>query len=215
MDGVLIDSEPLWRIAEIEVFGEAGLVLTEADCLKTMGMRMDQVVEYWAQQQPLHGRTHSEIAAAVSHRVGELIRERGEPMAGVSPAIRECSRRGYRIGLASSSPRHLITTVLEHFELIDTFEAVRSAEIEEFGKPHPAVYLSAARALGVSPARCVAIEDSVNGVVSALAASMFAVAVPAPENRSDPRFAVAKAQLAGLNSLGDALDAFEEDQATD
>lgn len=210
MDGVLIDSEPLWREAEIEVFGEAGLALTEADCRQTTGMRMDEVVEYWAQRQPLTGRSHPEIAAAVTHRVGELIRQRGQPMIGVQGAVEICRRRGYRLGLASSSPHDLIATVLDHFALQSAFEVVRSAETETFGKPHPAVYLSTAKALGVSPRRCIAIEDSVNGVVSALAASMFAVAVPADESRDDPRFAAAGFQLATLEALGDAVDAFEQ-----
>lgn len=212
MDGVLIDSEPLWRRAEIEIFGEAGLSLSEADCIETQGLRVDEVVAYWAERQPFRGRSHEAIALAINERVAELVRAEGKPLPGVHAAVESARRRGFRLGLASSSSRALIETVLDQFDLQGAFECIRSAENERFGKPHPAVYLSAADDLGTLPTRCIAIEDSINGVRSALAASMYCIAIPGPENRDDPRFAVAHQRLASLAALDDALEAFETDR---
>lgn len=209
MDGVLIDSEPLWRRAEIATFSEVGLDLTDRDCLNTTGLRIDEAVDYWFSRAPWTGRSRASVADAIVERVAGLIRDAGRPLAGVDRAIDEATHRGYRLGVASSSPEFLIETVLDRFGLKDTFAATCSAEREPLGKPHPGVYLTAARALDVDPRRCVAIEDSVNGVVSALAAQMSCIAVPAPGSTDDPRFAIATRRLASLEGLGEALDALE------
>jgi len=206
MDGVLIDSEPLWRRAEIEVFGEVGLELSEDDCRETQGLRIDEAVAYWYTRFPWSGKSCESIAHSIVERVAQLIRADGKPLPGVHRAISDAGDLGWRLGLASSSSQSLIDTVLDHFELRAVFEVTRSAEVEAYGKPHPAVYLSTANALSIDPRRCVAIEDSVNGVVSAIAAQMACIAIPAPESWDDPRFAIASMRLASLDSLGEALE---------
>ncbi|MBC6418334.1 MAG: HAD-IA family hydrolase [Prochloron sp. SP5CPC1] len=85
--------------------------------------------------------------------------------------------------------------------LTDTFDIVASAEVEEFGKPHPAVYLTAARGLGIQPSHCVALEDSLRGVMSAKAARMRCIAVPEPEQQQDSRFEIANVTLPSLKSI--------------
>jgi len=94
--------------------------------------------------------------------------------------------------------------VLAALDLGEAFEVVHSAEDEPYGKPHPGIYLTAAERLGVDPVACVAIEDSVAGVVAAKAARMAAVAVP--EDRGDPRFGIADAVLDSLADLAGWLD---------
>ncbi len=211
MDGVLVDSEPLWRRAEIEGFAEVGLVLTETDCLRTQGLRIDEAVDYWFTRRPWTGRSPHDVARDIEERVGALVRAEATPLAGVERSIEAALSRDWRLGLASSSSIRLIRTVLDHLGIREAFEAIHSAEVEAFGKPHPAVYLSTAAALDVAPSRCVAIEDSVNGVVSALAARMRCIAIPGPEALSDPRFAIATRRLASLDSLGEALDDLERE----
>ena len=211
MDGVLIDSEPLWRRAEIEVFADVGLELSEQDCRETQGLRIDDAVTYWHTRFPWDGKSRESVADSIVARVAELIRADGKPLPGVHRAISEASERGWRLGLASSSAQFLIDTVLDHFELRPAFEITRSAEHETYGKPHPAVYLSTAVALSVDPRRCIAIEDSVNGVVSAVAAQMSCIAIPALESWDDPRFAIASMRLASLESLGEALEELQGD----
>lgn len=205
MDGVLIDSEPLWRRAEIEIFGGVGLELTEGDCAQTQGLRIDDAVAYWFTRSPWKKTSCEEIAQAIVRRVGELIRSDGKPLPGVHESIEEATRHGWRIGLASSSSHELIDTVLDHFDLTEAFEVRLSAETEPFGKPHPAVYLAAAGSLAIPATRCIAIEDSLNGVISALAAQMKCIAIPAPESQNDPKFRVATLQLSSLTHLAEAL----------
>lgn len=212
MDGVLIDSEPLWRRAEIEIFAEVGLTLTEQDCLATQGLRIDEVVRHWLSSAGWTDRRLDDVARSIEHRVGELIREEGQLLPDVRPSIEAARSRRWRIGLASSSSIFLIESVLETFGLREVFEVTCSAENEPFGKPHPAVYLKTAQAMAIEPTRCVAIEDSLNGIISALAARMRCIAIPAREERDDPRFAIATRRLASLDSLGEALDEIEAEE---
>lgn len=210
MDGVLIDSEPLWRRAEIEIFGEVGLALEEADCFATQGLRIDEAVAYWFERAPWTGRSQGDIATSIVSRVAGLIQSEGEPMSGVQPAIDWAAASTWRLGLASSSPKLLIETVLDRFGLTGRFECVRSAEDEVSGKPHPDVYLSAARDLRIESRQCLAVEDSANGVASALSAGMRCIAIPPPETQSDPRFAEATMRLRSLQDLPEALERLDE-----
>jgi sugar-phosphatase len=102
---------------------------------------------------------------------------------GATDAIDRLRSHGLALALASSSPITLIESVLRMGGLEDRFDVVLTGEDEEHGKPYPDVYLTAARRLGVPPERCLAIEDSINGVRAAKAAGMVAVAVPPPETR--------------------------------
>jgi sugar-phosphatase len=119
----------------------------------------------------------------------------------VAESVAACREAGFRIALASSSPMTLIDAVLHRFELGRSFEVVRTADDERHGKPHPAIYLSTAHQLGVAPDACVAVEDSVNGVLAAKAARMACVAVPAPELRGDRRLGIADVVLDSLHAL--------------
>jgi mannitol-1-/sugar-/sorbitol-6-/2-deoxyglucose-6-phosphatase len=201
MDGVLIDSEPLWRAAEIEVFGALGVPLTETMCLETMGLRLDEVVDHWYRRHPWPDLDVAAVASAVVARIAALIEAGGEPLPGVADALDACRASGFRTALASSSPMALIEAVVRRFGLEGSFEVVRTADDERHGKPHPAIYLSTAEGLGVPPPACVAIEDSVNGIVAAKAARMACVAVPAPEHRGDRRLGIADVVVESLHAV--------------
>jgi mannitol-1-/sugar-/sorbitol-6-/2-deoxyglucose-6-phosphatase len=201
MDGLLIDSEPLWRESEIEIFAGVGLTLSHELCLKTTGIRIDEVVDYWYQRQPWEGPSTAEVVGRIVERVIGMIHEHGEPKEGVEGALRAAEATGARLALASSSPYALIDAVIDKLGLSGAFEVIYSAEEEELGKPHPGVYLSTARQLGTSPLACVAIEDSLNGVIAAKAARMKCIAVPEGPGRGDRRFALADITLASLAEL--------------
>ena len=178
MDGVLVDSEPIWRAVEQEVFGGVGIEVTEEDLLETMGVRVGDVVERWHRRHPWDEPSRQEIAELIVERVAETIEQGGALNEDAVRAVEYVHGLGLRLALASSSPMRLIRAVLSLGGLADRFEVVLSAEDEEEGKPDPAVYVSAARELRVPAERCLAVEDSVNGVRSAKGAGMVCVAIP-------------------------------------
>jgi sugar-phosphatase len=111
--------------------------------------------------------------------------------------------KSLRLALASSSPMLLIDTFLEKFHLQKYFEVKHSAEFEEYGKPHPGVYINTARMLNVHPSACLAFEDSFNGVLAAKSAMMKAVAVPDEYHFPDKRFAIADLKIKSLEEFGE------------
>lgn len=205
MDGVLIDSEPLWHEAEIAAMAEAGLVLAPEDCLRTTGLRIDEAVAYWCERHPFLAPSRDVLVSWVLDRLVELVSRRGRPKPGVEEVLALARSRGLRLALASSSPYRVIHAVLDALHLDSVFEVVHSAEEEARGKPDPAVYLTTARKLGIEPERCVAIEDSPNGLLSAKAAGMKCIVVPEAALRADPRFELADARVAELGEIGPGL----------
>ena len=201
MDGVLIDSEPLWQAAEIDVFGRYGLRLDAEQCRQTTGLRIDEVVAYWRRRHPWRGADSATVTAQIKLAVCALIRAEGRALPGALTAPKAARALGLRCALASSSPPPVIEAVLDVLDLRADFEVVRSAEADALGKPHPAVYLATAATLGVPAHRCLAVEDSVNGMVSAYAARMTTVVIPEPGFRSDPRYRLADFQLDTLTDL--------------
>ncbi|HEX3981558.1 MAG TPA: HAD hydrolase-like protein, partial [Acidimicrobiales bacterium] len=90
LDGLLIDSEPFWRQAEMEVFATVGLQLSETETRQTMGLRIDDAVRHWWERRPWKEMTPVEVERAVTQRVAELIASQGEPMPGALEAIHLC-----------------------------------------------------------------------------------------------------------------------------
>jgi HAD superfamily hydrolase (TIGR01509 family) len=178
MDGVLLDSEPIWRAVEREVFRRLGIEVTEEDLMRTMGVRIADVVAGWYRRHPWEGASTQEIADEIVERVADTIGREGRLNDGAVEAIDSFRGLGLRLALASSSPMRLIRAVLEMGGLEDRFDVVLTAEEEAHGKPDPAVYLRAAERLGVRPERCLAIEDSLAGIRAAKAAGMVCIAVP-------------------------------------
>jgi mannitol-1-/sugar-/sorbitol-6-/2-deoxyglucose-6-phosphatase len=205
MDGLLIDSEPLWMQAELETFSALGVPISAERCAETRGFRLSEVVSHWHRRHPWTGDGPEAVAERLLGRVAALIRQKAQPLPGALDAIRFARRRCEAVGLASSSPLPLIEAALARFDARSMFDAVHSAEQETHGKPHPAIYLTAASRLGIPPVECVALEDSINGVISAKAARMTCIAVPEAGARQDPRFAIADARLGSLSELDDAL----------
>lgn len=178
MDGVLIDSEPLWRSAERDVLRTVGVHATDEDLVQSMGVAIREVVDEWHRRHPWEGPTPGELADAIVDSVARAISRDGVLRDGAISAVDYVRGLGLRLAVASSSPMSLIQAVLSLGLPAEWFDVILSAEAEERGKPDPAAYLSAARELGVAAERCLAVEDSFNGVRSAKAAGMVCVAIP-------------------------------------
>lgn len=191
MDGVLIDSEPLWKIAMEEVFGSVGSRLTKQDFQKTVGLRIDEVVRFWHKHEGWTGVTPEDIEQQVVLKMVELIRANAIPLTGALETLGFLREKRMKIGLATSSYEVLVRTVLRELGITDFFDFYHSAEHEEYGKPHPAVYLTVAQKLEVLPTRCLVIEDSLNGVISAKAARMKVVCIPEKTHHPEPKLALA------------------------
>ncbi len=191
MDGVLIDSEPLWKIAMEEVFKSIGCSLTRKDFQKTVGLRLDEVIQYWYEHTGWENATPKEVEEAIVRRMIELLNENGTPLTGVIETLEFLKLKGKKIGLATSSYAVLIDTVLNTLSIRQYFDFTHSAENESHGKPHPAVYLTVADQLQIQPKKCLVIEDSLNGIISGKAARMTVVCIPEKSHSPEPKLSLA------------------------
>lgn len=206
LDGLLIDSEPWWQRAQKEVFTSLGVPLTQEHARAMTGLRVADHVDHWYSLYPWPSPSKADVVAMIEDRALELIGAFGAPLPGAAQAVGALAERGVPLGVASSSATTLIQAALEQLELRQYFDVIQSAEHEPAGKPHPGVYLSAARALGINPLFCIAFEDSVHGVFAAKAAGMACIAVPTARDRHDDRYRIADEIIDSLAELDvDAL----------
>jgi mannitol-1-/sugar-/sorbitol-6-/2-deoxyglucose-6-phosphatase len=207
LDGLLIDTEPVWRAAESAVFAGLGISLSECDLLDSIGQPMDVMIRGWRKRQSADGGrsaelTDAEVADRITDDVIAHVMTEGQPMPGVTAVIARFERYRLPMAIASSSPPRLINAVCDRFGLAGI--QVRCSGLDEVqAKPAPDVYLTAARRLGVAPASCLALEDSPPGVAAAKAAGMRCVAVPDPLLAADPRYREADLVIPSLTELND------------
>lgn len=199
LDGTLIDTEPWWKEAEIKVFNELGFALTHEMTYQTTGLGVAQVVEYWYSKHPWESKKPFEkIIEEILHNVITLVKQKGTLLPGVTQALNFFHQRQLPVVIASSSPRSYILELIRHFSIDKHFSEVFSALDVEYAKPHPAVYINAAKYLGVEPWSCLAFEDSFYGLLSAKSALMKAVVVPDKRDQNDVRFGIADLNLSTL-----------------
>ncbi|QTF08257.1 hexitol phosphatase HxpB [Brenneria izadpanahii] len=202
MDGLLIDSEPLWDIAELEVIASLGIDTSLRQSMQdTLGLRIDMVVDLWYQLAPWSTPSRETVVKRIIERAMELLDERRPLLPGVEHALQFCRQQNLKIGLASASPLHMQKQVLRTFDLAHYFDFLASAEHLPYSKPHPEVYLNAAQGLSISPLQCVTLEDSVNGMIATKAARMRSIVVPQSEFSKDPRWVLADHKLGSLQQL--------------
>lgn len=201
MDGVLVDTEPIWRRVMVAGFNRVGIPFNEQDCRITTGMRFREVVEFWHRKRPWSGLSPAEVETIIIEDLCDEILKNDITIPGAMHAIDYFSGRGYLLGLATSSNYKIIHTVLEKLKLHHVFHSVQSAELLEYGKPHPEVYLRCAHQLQVLPGNCIAVEDSVNGMISAKSAGMKVIVVPEAINFYNPGFSIAELKLKSLNEI--------------
>jgi len=177
MDGVIIDSERIWKRAEKEIFSSVGVQLSDNLCKITETMTTEGVTKFWFDKQPWKNKSLKEIENAVIERVAHLIKEEGKAISGIEEFVKDLKYKGYKIGLATNSPSILIPTVLDKLKLKKYFDATSSAENELEGKPNPSIYLTVANKLKTNPENCVAIEDSFSGLLAAKRAGMKTIII--------------------------------------
>ncbi|WP_410810238.1 HAD family hydrolase [Micromonospora sp. 067-2] len=184
LDGVIVDSEPVWEEVRRAYVAAHGGTWQPDTQRRLMGMSTGEWADYLSGELGVT-RTARQVADEV---VEEMTRRYAQHVPLIDDADRVVRRLAarWRLGLASSSPTRLIAAALDATGLADAFGATLSTEETERGKPAPDVWLAVTARMGVDPARCVAVEDSSNGVRSAAAAGCRVVAVPHGSYPLDP-----------------------------
>jgi HAD superfamily hydrolase (TIGR01509 family) len=179
MDGLLVDSEPLWFEVEHAIMSRLGGHWTPADQQALLGGSLHRSVDYLLRRSPLPA-SHDEVAAWLVGGMADLLSERdAAAMPGATDLLARLRAAGVPRVLVTSSERVIMDAVLASLARHDIrFDATVSGTDVRHPKPHPEPYQRAAALIGADPARCVALEDSPNGVASALAAGCVTIAVP-------------------------------------
>ena len=203
LDGLLIDSEVVWNRVRSDVAAERGVEWTHDDQRAVMGVSTAAWTAYMIDRLGLD-LTPEAVQKLVVERMVASYRERVPFKPGAVDLVAWAGER-YPLALASGSVRELIDLVVASPEYAGRFEVVVSADEVARGKPHPDVFLEAARRLGVPPEACVCLEDSGHGIDAGRAAGMRVIAVP------DPRFMPEPASLAHADvQLGSLTDVTPE-----
>ena len=187
MDGLLVDSEPVWDKARKAMADVAGKPWGTLDHDAVMGVSTEEWADYMIERLEL-AMSRQEVIDEVVGRMTDMYHQ-GVPFFPGAVELVETAAASFRTGLASGSHPALIEIVTSEGPLARRFEVIVAADEVGRGKPAPDVYLAAAERLGVEPAECVCLEDSGNGILSGVAAGMRVIAVP------DPRFPPADEKL--------------------
>jgi HAD superfamily hydrolase (TIGR01509 family) len=208
MDGILIDSEVLWREAREEFAAENGLTWSAEDQESTMGCNTRMWSRIMVDRLDLGRRLGMDDAAIAAEIKGRLLRKYEAHLPereGAVAAVHRIATR-YKVALASGSPNELANHVMKVTGLDKVFLAATYGDDVTHGKPAPDIYLDVLAKIGVSPENAVGIEDSANGIRSLAAAGMGIVAVPGPEfPLSDDVLALAHVHLLSMSELDDEV----------
>jgi HAD superfamily hydrolase (TIGR01509 family) len=203
MDGVMIDSEPLWEKTERILLGRRSIEYSPDYRDRIVGLNQNDSGRLLIDTFRLEESVEEIIAERVTI-LTSIYEKELETVEGLFPLLDSLTSSNYLLAVASSSPLRVIKYVLDMFSLNEYFSAVVSGECTDNGKPHPDIYLETARLLGVAPEECIAIEDSINGVLSAKASGMHCIAVP--DKRLTPdRFENADLIFRSLNQISPSV----------
>lgn len=173
-DGVILDSQRFWDEEVVHVYQQIIPSWTEADDKQQRGRNVHDIYPLLVER---YGLTLSkdEFVEHIENFALSIYTRRADLVPGIRELVALCQDAKLPMGIASSSPILWIQSALERHNLDDTFDPIVTAQEVGKGKPDPAVYVEAARRLGIDPKDCVAIEDSKNGVASAKAAGMTCI----------------------------------------
>lgn len=205
MDGVLIDSEVIWRRVRAEYAAELGHIWTEADQMDLLGRSTPDWSARMRSRLQIGHLSAEELAEDVVARVRQAFRQDLPQRPGAAAALQALAAH-YPLALASGSPRTLVECALHSTGFGPYFQSVLTGDDVQCGKPHPEIYLRSLQRLGVKAAQAVGIEDAPNGLRALRAAGMWAIAAPCPEFPLDAATeALAHAHITSLEDLTPAL----------
>lgn len=183
LDGLLIDSEPLWTKAQIDIFTKYNIPLTIEECLQNQGIRIEELVPILFAKKLVRNVEAQLVIKEIVEYFLNLLND-----VKIMPCAHEIvdfyRSKGKKIAIASSSNLRIISKAIQILQIETKIDFINSAELEKKGKPAPDVFLTVSRKLKVEPSRCLVFEDSINGVKAALNAGMWVVAIPLNHNKS-------------------------------
>jgi HAD superfamily hydrolase (TIGR01509 family) len=176
MDGVIIDSEPLWSKAEQQLLARRNLRYSSQLKTVMMGLDSSEAVGFLIKHYDLK-ESVSDVVAERNQLVADLFRQFLRPMPHALQLVRSVQAAQIKTGLVTSSPQDLVDLALSRLNITELFDLILSGDQVARGKPAPDIYLTAAEALGVSHENCLVIEDAPHGVAAAKAAGMCCLAI--------------------------------------
>jgi HAD superfamily hydrolase (TIGR01509 family) len=202
MDGVMVDSEPIYFESNRSVFAKLGFTVSRDDYAQFVGLDAGRM---WARLKALHDLPHpipDLVGLEADGMVAGLQAAGLEPMPGLLTLIEALRSRGRRLAVASSSNRRVIQTVLAKLRLENAFDPVVSGEDVQHGKPAPDIFVLASTLLEIPPAECLVIEDSANGVRAAKSAGMRCIGFRNPNSGAQ--------DLSPADAIVNSLDRIEQ-----
>ena len=176
MDGLLIDTEPIWTLADREFLAHYGKTYRPMDKSRFMGSGVREFIKFIKKKFAIDENENK----LLSERMGifeSLVNENLKLMPGVENLLQELSEKGYLLAMATGNTRRMMDLMTENLKIRKYFNVTVSSDEVPHGKPAPDIFLEAARRLKVTPSECLVLEDAINGVVAAKAAGMEAIAV--------------------------------------
>jgi len=182
-DGLMFNTEEIFNLSGRELLRRRGKEMTPALLSLMMGRKSDEAFPLMIEAL---GLTEDPNALRAEERAifHDLLWKHVAPMPGLFELLTHIEDCGLPKGVATSSRRPYIESLLGHFQLMDRFEVTLTAEDVTRGKPHPEIYLTAAERIGVQPTEMLVLEDSEMGTRSAAAAGAVAVSVPHEHSRN-------------------------------
>lgn len=181
MDGVLIDSEPIWKIVNFQVYGEFDIFMNDEIYQTVIGKTEDEVFKPFLKEKGYSGKELEDLNKKAIQKRRELFIKNAASKIKLFPKAREkiikLNKNGYKLAIATSSFKELLDLIVDKFKIRKYFDVLYSAEDVVNGKPNPEIYIKTMNKLGVTPKETVIIEDSISGLKAAKSSGAFCIAV--------------------------------------
>ncbi len=199
MDGLMFDTERVYSLVHSAMWARRGKEFTREVKMSLMGKKAEEVIritlEYW--------KTNEEIPDVLKEQDLELVkiyRESVEMMPGLEALLSFLREKNIRTCIGTSSRRFLVDILLEKHNLTNLFEFVISGDVVTKGKPDPEIYNKCVKKLGVRPAECLVLEDSLNGILAGRSAGCMTCAIPSEYTKHED-FSIADLSFNSLSGV--------------
>lgn len=182
-DGLILDTETPEYLSWLEIYREHGSHIEPQEWATFLGTKGSVDYSLGLLEQRSHKTVHrQDVEADYHHRANHKILQ--QPiLPGVVDLLEDAVRSGLKLAVASSSPQNWVNQHLQRLKLTHYFDHILCRDDVDQIKPHPELYQAAMQRLGLAPHETIALEDSPNGIRSAVTAGLFCVAVPNPISR--------------------------------